>query len=373
MAAEMRKQLEALMGAEALGTLALTLLLNCFSRSRVTEPDFCEKRGASNQRARLRQLPLWPVSPHLVHKMDLGACDKLHSDRLKGEYEEALRHEPRNSLEHDFIRNLEAFVADCDRKILQAQRRLDKTPGDDTRTMRLMEEIRKLDTEIAGKMQEVEILGEEGKVTESIEALKEADRLKADKTAKEKEIQSAGEAPSQQQKLRVCEVCSAYLSVFDSDRRLADHFGGKMHMGYVKIRDLLKELKEKRAGNGMGVGPGAPPGGGVEFRERGGYGGDRGSGYNRDRDRSERGGSSGGGGSRGGLIRSSIVFVSQLATAIGTTDTTVEIPTVIEIVIGGVRTGRGVDRDLQEGAFGIENTSEEHIAHVKGSVVSCKI
>lgn len=30
------------------------------------------------------------------------------------------------------------------------------------------------------------------------------------------------------QKLRVCEVCGAYLSVLDSDRRLADHFGGKV-------------------------------------------------------------------------------------------------------------------------------------------------
>jgi len=30
------------------------------------------------------------------------------------------------------------------------------------------------------------------------------------------------------QKLRVCDVCGAYLSVLDSDRRLADHFGGKV-------------------------------------------------------------------------------------------------------------------------------------------------
>ena len=29
------------------------------------------------------------------------------------------------------------------------------------------------------------------------------------------------ETISQQQKLRVCDVCGAYLSVFDSDRRLA--------------------------------------------------------------------------------------------------------------------------------------------------------
>ena len=46
----------------------------------------------------------------------------------------------------------------------------------------------------------------------------------------------------QQQKLRVCEVCSAYLGIHDNDRRLADHFGGKLHLGFIKIRERLEEL-----------------------------------------------------------------------------------------------------------------------------------
>ena len=47
----------------------------------------------------------------------------------------------------------------------------------------------------------------------------------------------------QQQKLRVCEVCSAYLCLHDNDRRLADHFGGKLHLGFIEIREKLEELK----------------------------------------------------------------------------------------------------------------------------------
>lgn len=47
----------------------------------------------------------------------------------------------------------------------------------------------------------------------------------------------------QQQKLRVCEVCSAYLGIHDNDRRLADHFGGKLHLGFIKIRDKLSDLE----------------------------------------------------------------------------------------------------------------------------------
>lgn len=47
----------------------------------------------------------------------------------------------------------------------------------------------------------------------------------------------------QQQKLRVCEVCGAYLGIHDNDRRLADHFGGKLHIGFIEIRDKLEDLK----------------------------------------------------------------------------------------------------------------------------------
>jgi len=47
----------------------------------------------------------------------------------------------------------------------------------------------------------------------------------------------------QQQKLRVCEVCGAYLGIHDNDRRLADHFGGKLHIGFIEIREKLDELK----------------------------------------------------------------------------------------------------------------------------------
>lgn len=47
----------------------------------------------------------------------------------------------------------------------------------------------------------------------------------------------------QQQKLRVCEVCSAYLGLHDNDRRLADHFGGKLHLGFIEIREKLDKLR----------------------------------------------------------------------------------------------------------------------------------
>lgn len=48
-----------------------------------------------------------------------------------------------------------------------------------------------------------------------------------------------------QQKLQVCDGCGAYLSRLDNDRRLADHFVGKIHMGYLELRNNFKEIQHK--------------------------------------------------------------------------------------------------------------------------------
>ena len=68
--------------------------------------------------------------------------------------------------------------------------------------------------------------------------------IRKQKASAEQEYRNSMPASSyQQQKLRVCEVCSAYLGIHDNDRRLADHFGGKLHLGFIKIRENLNELR----------------------------------------------------------------------------------------------------------------------------------
>lgn len=68
--------------------------------------------------------------------------------------------------------------------------------------------------------------------------------MRKKKLEAEQEYRNSMPASSyQQQKLRVCEVCSAYLGIHDNDRRLADHFGGKLHLGFIKIREKLAELE----------------------------------------------------------------------------------------------------------------------------------
>jgi RNA-binding protein Luc7-like 2 len=46
-----------------------------------------------------------------------------------------------------------------------------------------------------------------------------------------------------QQKPWVWVVSSAYLGLHGNDRLLADHFGSKLYVGFIEIRERLEELK----------------------------------------------------------------------------------------------------------------------------------
>ncbi|OVA08762.1 LUC7-related [Macleaya cordata] len=96
------------------------------------------------------------------------------------------------------------------------------------------------------KLKKAEDLGELGMVDEAQKALEEAEALKKLGARQEPQLDSSkytADVRITDQKLRVCDICGAFLSVYDSDRRLADHFGGKLHLGYMQIREKLIELQ----------------------------------------------------------------------------------------------------------------------------------
>ncbi|EWC46395.1 U1 snRNP-associated protein usp106 [Drechslerella stenobrocha 248] len=231
-------------------------------------------------------------------KQDLGSCPKLHSEPLKTAYEadKAAGKDP--GYEWDYARDLQKYVEECNRRIDAAQRRLEKTPEEIMKTNQLLKGIGELERSIQVGLQEVEVLGEMGSVGLALEEYVKVKKLKFDKDEKERELKSLSDTsgPSGHQKLQVCDVCGAYLSRLDNDRRLADHFYGKMHLGYAQMRNKLKELQEvignRRPPAGDG---GAARGAGGE----GGWGNDRGFGGDYG-DRRERRGGRGDGGRRGG-------------------------------------------------------------------------
>uniref|UniRef100_A0A0C9RHJ8 TSA: Wollemia nobilis Ref_Wollemi_Transcript_21819_1771 transcribed RNA sequence n=1 Tax=Wollemia nobilis TaxID=56998 RepID=A0A0C9RHJ8_9CONI len=103
---------------------------------------------------------------------------------------------------------------------------------------------------IIEKLKKAEELGELGLVDEAQKAMEEAEALKKlgarQDPATDSSKYSSLDVRITDQKLRVCDICGAFLSVYDSDRRLADHFGGKLHLGYMQIREKLVDLKEER-------------------------------------------------------------------------------------------------------------------------------
>jgi hypothetical protein len=164
-----------------------------------------------------------------------------------------------------------------------------------------LKQISDLSKTIETGLLEIQVLGEASEVSRAYEELfriKQAMQMKGDK---ERELKALSDTsgPSGHQKLQVCDVCGAYLSRLDNDRRLADHFYGKMHLGYASMRKtyetLQKELKGRpppvrdedhggsRGYDGYGDGGWGGRGGGY-----GGRGG-RGGGF-RGRGRSHRGG-----------------------------------------------------------------------------------
>lgn len=104
--------------------------------------------------------------------------------------------------------------------------------------------MHELAEQIGKKLAQAEKEGADGNVEESLKCMEDVERIKKEKIAAEIEYRNSMPASSyQQQKLRVCEVCSAYLGIHDNDRRLADHFGGKLHLGFITIREKLEDLR----------------------------------------------------------------------------------------------------------------------------------
>ncbi|KAF8308098.1 small nuclear ribonucleoprotein [Clavulina sp. PMI_390] len=237
-----RKLLEQMMGPETMGLVNANLV---WSDDKVCRNFLCG------------------TCPHTLFtntKMDLGPCPKSHGDKYKVQFNDEKEKNPDNKkiaeIQREYENNIFAFVDECDRRIRAAHRRLEKTPEENAKTTNLMREIAEIELAIQGGTEKIESLGEAGEVEESMRELAAVEALKVEKSEKEvcafppiRELQNLTDTSgaSGHQKLRVCDVCGAYLSVLDSDRRLADHFGGKMHLGYHELRKMLEEFTKRRA------------------------------------------------------------------------------------------------------------------------------
>lgn len=111
MAAEQRKLLEQLMGASSTQAAQVSL----------SDPKVCRSFVAG-------------TCPHDLFtntKQDIGPCPLIHSEALKTEYDGLTdREKHKYGFEYDYMRDVQKYVDECNRRIESAQRRLEKTPDE---------------------------------------------------------------------------------------------------------------------------------------------------------------------------------------------------------------------------------------------------
>ncbi|XP_001945308.1 putative RNA-binding protein Luc7-like 2 [Acyrthosiphon pisum] len=178
-------------------------------------------------------------------RMDIGECPKLHDNALRADFKKA-----QQKFDHyydvDATEHLKAFISNCDRRAEGARKRLLETQEELTAEVaEKANAVHELAEKIGKKLAKAEELGAQGLVDDSLKLMGEIEDLQKKKKEAQDIYKNAMPKSSYLRKqLRVCDVCSAYLGVHDSDQRLIDHFGGKLHLGFVEIREKLSELEK---------------------------------------------------------------------------------------------------------------------------------
>ncbi|EIE77192.1 hypothetical protein G6F46_011438 [Rhizopus delemar] len=177
-------------------------------------------------------------------KSDLGACDKIHNDRLKEKYQKSDK--SKYPYEAEFLDYLNKLISDLGRKIRQGNGRLNIQSDDKLLELRKEEREEKmvlLDVKIKELLQKVEEAGEEGRVQEAADLQSQVDKLQEELELVKQNKDGLNPA---EKRMEVCDVCGAFLVTNDSSDRLEAHYRGKQHQGYLKIRDTINEMKQSR-------------------------------------------------------------------------------------------------------------------------------
>eukprot|EP01039_Chlorochromonas_danica_P005091 gene5091-5595_t len=222
------------------------------------------------------------MCPHDIFvntKMDEGPCERIHSEAFKLDFQ---KHNDPFMYDQLIEKEFSLRIAEADRIIKKARQRVEDDKIDESTNPDINPDIIRINGEMAKLIQEAEQAVE----TDNIDRVQEIILGRFEDLTKEKAAvmsrinelkkQRAGNTDK---KLRVCDVCGSFLSIFDSDKRLTDHFMGKQHVGFQYMRDTLEAIrkrreerrekdKERRGGGGNGQGGSA----GQWRREEGGSG-----------------------------------------------------------------------------------------------------
>ncbi|SCV05078.1 LANO_0G17986g1_1 [Lachancea nothofagi CBS 11611] len=181
-------------------------------------------------------------------KQSLGKCPKIHLAKYKMQYEREVKNgKDFVDFDREYYSILSKFVNDCNGQVAVALKNLEHTSEEREKVQRITGELEVLDSQVGLMLQEIQVLLKNNEVKKAMMQSVKLQQLQRHRQEVAKKVREIAEnvGQSAQQKLQVCEICGAYLSRLDTDRRLADHFIGKIHLGYVIIRQELETLKRR--------------------------------------------------------------------------------------------------------------------------------
>jgi len=189
-------------------------------------------------------------------KIDEGPCKKLHSEELQKEFQRNTRdvHMYDSIIEREFT----ARINEVERVIKRARARVEEEKADET----INPEINPDMLRIHADMSRVIANAEEALLDDDIDRVQDLILQNLDELEREKSVtmnrimeRKRARPGGPDKKLRVCDVCGSMLSIFDSDKRLTDHFLGKQHIGYQYMRDTVAAIiahRDSHGGSGSG-------------------------------------------------------------------------------------------------------------------------
>nr|CAB3456493.1 unnamed protein product [Digitaria exilis] len=175
-------------------------------------------------------------------KSNLGTCPRIHDPKLKESFEKSPRHDSyMRQFEAELAHQCEKLVIDLDRKIRRGRERLAQDsavpmpiPG------KIAEQLSAREEQVKKLLEQIEELGEAGKVDEAEALMRRVDILNAEKTALAN--QADNKVAMLEKKMELCETCGSFLISDDALERTQSHVTGKQHIGYgMSAKEKAKE------------------------------------------------------------------------------------------------------------------------------------
>ncbi|CAA0830739.1 LUC7 N_terminus domain-containing protein [Striga hermonthica] len=182
-------------------------------------------------------------------RSDLGVCPKIHDVKLKESFEKSPRHDSYvPKFEAELAHFCERLVSDLDRRVRRGRERLEQdveVPPPPPISVEKAEQLSVLEEKIKSLLEQVESLGEAGKVDEAEALMRKVEMLNIEKTTLTQQPQQDKLLMmAHEKKMALCEVCGSFLVANDAVERTQSHVAGKQHMGYGMVREFLAEYKE---------------------------------------------------------------------------------------------------------------------------------